>query len=325
MFAFPPNIPAEIKASAIIQHILEHGCPCGKCGQSKETKDKDNGDRIHPLFKRIAEGDAKGIKELLSISDNPKLILTSRVSLDLVPAKVKTSTKMVQMKFVTPMVAAIIVQNEDVLQALVDAAVELRIFAECTEGRDFVNEEEDTKKENYGGARPLWLALGKMWHKGAEILFKAGSPLFPPDDRMPYTTMVTFLSKGVLQHDDITTLSWMLKRGLPLFFGPADCRISIFCLAALNGANGCLMTILQEAFRRKQPSPLDVVDPAGKSPLVCAVYGGKIHTMLWLISQGAHKGLDGLLGDPQADEKASQILCDARQNYLDSLLDDALC
>jgi hypothetical protein len=288
------------------------------------TKEKEE-DVVHPLYKLIAEGDAKGVTELLEKSDNPKHILTSLVSLSKVPAKIEKRAP--PLKFVTPFHAAILCYNADVLQALVDKAVELRILQECTEGRDLQTGDQKVSAASLN--RPLYFALANCWYRGADILFKAGSGLFAPDNRNPRISMILFLMTVVFKTDDVVALQWLCKHGLGSHFGPSDARVSLFHMAAAEGALGCMQIMLARAIqnKQKQKTRAAVVDEMvneineGETPLCSALRYKQHNVTRWLLMHGAHKDLDKAL-ELAPDDQFRDVIRETRQAYLDSLLED---
>src|SRR5687768_7253494 len=90
---------------------------------------------VHPLFKMIAEDDAKGITKLFEVTQDPKKLLLTPVPLNVLPVISRERAKIDKdLQLITPMIATIMHRRAASLGALIDAARQHKLLDEIQKG-----------------------------------------------------------------------------------------------------------------------------------------------------------------------------------------------
>jgi hypothetical protein len=233
---------------------------------------------VHPLFKMIAEDDAKGITKLFEVTQDPKKLLLTPVPLNVLPVVSRERAKLDKnLQLMTPMIATILHRRAASLGALIDAARQHKLLDEIQKGVYLETKEVVEADLN----RPLYYAVSTGWLRGIDIMLKKGR-----FEWHQHSSAFYFILSDVFRRDIDITFNWLLTNGgltYDLMKNPkTGDHFRMVEVAASHGASCCLYVLE----RHSDGKELHYVNKNGHGPLFQAVGKHKMDAAFWLTSRG---------------------------------------
>jgi hypothetical protein len=233
---------------------------------------------VHPLFKMIAEDDAKGITKLFEVTQDPKKLLLTPVPLNVLPVISRERAKIDKdLQLITPMIATIMHRRAASLGALIDAARQHKLLDEIQKGVYL-----DTKKVVDADLnRPLYYALSTGWLRGLDIMLKKGR-----FEWHQHSSAFYFILAEVFKRDLDIAFDWLLTNGgltYDLMKNPVTGdHYRMVESAAASGASCCLYVLE----RHSDGKELRYINKNGHGPLYQAALNHRMDAAFWLVSRG---------------------------------------